>query len=303
MVSQTPTEIKAGLVAILFVGAVYTIFTRKPPVKLVPTTTVVPSIVVTLIHTAMCFGYAAMYPEVEENAKLCAIGAAVLTAVTYLLSRVMWHGLIDGSPAFCLFGNITNQFLIMPGLLYMAWATKDPALSNTEWLAQPWGGVSDPAFRYETWLMYSFCAHMVKDIPWLWSYNGHLIIEHHLAVYFGTVLFLDELPLAGRYVILVMVCQEVGSGLFNVFTLSAYQYQFQKIFPLLVFFSVGAFISNVVGLLLVYWHCQLADYSAWWWFFGVAGPIIAVERQNHVTKHIRWYYSAGPGSVGVKKTA
>lgn len=299
MVSQTPVEIKAVLIALLFVGAAYTLINRKVQGHIAPTTTVVPSIVVTVMHAGMCYGYAAVYPEVEENAKLCAIGAAVLTAVTYLLSRVLWHGLTDGSPAFCLVGNIINQFLILPGLLYMAWVAKDPALSNTEWLEQPWGGVSDPAFRYETWIMWIFCAHMVKDMPWLWSYNGPMVIQHHLAVYFGTVLFLDEAPLAGRYVILVMVVQEVGSGLFNVFTLCAYEYQFQKIFPLLVFFSIGASISNVVGITCVYWHVQQADYSAWWWFFVSASPIIAAERQNHCTKHIKWFYSNGPGS---KKT-
>ena len=128
-------------------------------------------------------------------------------------------------------------------------------------------------------------------------------MDSHLHAQFGTVLFLDEAPSAGRYVILVMVIQEVGSGLFNVFTLCAYEYQFQKIFPLLVLFSIGAFVSNVVAIICVYWHAQHADYSAWWWFFACAAPIIAGERQKTCTKHIKWYYSKGPGSVGVKKTA
>ena len=92
-------------------------------------------------------------------------------------------GVCHRSPNFCLIGNCINQFLILPGLLYMAWATKDPSLSNTEWLEQPWGGVSDPAFRYETWVMWMFCGFMVKDIPWCWVYNGPLVIQHHITVY------------------------------------------------------------------------------------------------------------------------
>lgn len=306
MVSQTPMEYKACITALLLCTGYYTMSTKKPKGLITPTTTVVPSIVVAILHTAVCYGYAAVYPEVEENAKLCAIGAAVLTGINYLAALVLWHGLTDASPNFCLIGNCINQFLILPGLLYMAWATKDPSLSNTEWLEQPWGGVSDPAFRYETWVMWMFCGFMVKDIPWCWVYNGPLVIQHHITVYVGTALFLDDAPVAGRYVILVMVFQEIGSGLFNVFTLCAYEYRLKQLFPLVVVFAIGAFASNVIGITCVVWHLQHAEYSAWFFFFGLASPIIAGERQNHVHRHIGWYYSdSGPGSTsaGVKKTA